>query len=66
MAGGVPIHSTSNHVGATLFYLMFGREMRTKLPELTRETVEVPREKVRDRDKSNKLMGKGYADPRRY
>ena len=44
---------------------MFGREMRTRLPELRRETVQVPREEVRDRDCSNKLMGKAYADPRR-
>ena len=51
--------------GATPFYLMFGREMRTKLPELRRETVEVPREEVRDRDWSNKLKGKAYADARR-
>ena len=40
--------------GATPFYLMFSREMRTKVPELSREAVEVPRE-VRDRDRSNKL-----------
>ena len=36
--------------GAIPSYLMFGREMRTKLLELRRETVEVPREEVRDRD----------------
>ena len=46
----------------TPFYLMFGRGMRTKLPELRRETVEVLREEVRDRDWSNKLKGKTYAD----
>ena len=51
--------------GTTPFYLMFGREMRTKLPELRRETVEVPREEVRDRAWSNKLKGKAYADARR-
>ena len=50
---------------ATPFYLMFGREMRTKLPELRRETIEVPREEVRDRDWSNKLKCKAYADARR-
>ena len=44
---------------------MFGREMRTKLPELRRETVEVPRKEVRNRDWSNKLKGKAYADARR-
>ena len=51
--------------GATPFYLMFGREMRAKLPELRRETVEVPGEEVRDRDWSNKLKGKAYPDARR-
>ena len=51
--------------GATPFYLMFGWEMRTKLPELRRETIEVLREEVRDRDWSNKLKGKAYADARR-
>ena len=44
---------------------MFGREMRSKLPELRRETVQVPREEVRDRDWSNKLKGKVYADAKR-
>ena len=51
--------------GVTPFYLMFGREMRTKLPELRREAVEVPREEVRDHNWSNKLKGKAYADARR-
>lgn len=51
--------------GATPYYLMFGREMRSKLPELRRETAQVPREEVRDRDWSNKLKGKAYADARR-
>ena len=44
---------------------MFGREMRTKLPLLRREAVEVPREEVRDSDWSNKLKDKAYADARR-
>ena len=35
------------------------------LPELRRETMEVPREEVRDRNWSNKLKGKAYADARR-
>ena len=39
---------------------MFDREMRTKLPELRRETIDVAREEVRDRDWSNKLKGKAY------
>ena len=41
---------------------MFGWEMRTRLPELRRKTVELPREEVRDRDWSNELKGKAYAD----
>ncbi|XP_015763913.1 PREDICTED: uncharacterized protein K02A2.6-like [Acropora digitifera] len=51
--------------GATPFSLMFGREMRSKLPELRRETVDVSREATRDTDWSNKLKGKDYADERR-
>ena len=51
--------------GATPYFLMFGREMRSKLPELRRESVQVPLEEVRDRDWSNKLKGKVYADSRR-
>ena len=43
--------------GATPFSLMFGREMRSKLPELRRETVDVSREATRDTDWSNKLKG---------
>ena len=39
--------------------------MRSKLPELKRETIQVPREEVRDRDWSNKLKGKVYADAKR-
>ena len=35
------------------------------MPELKRETVQVPLEEVRDRDWSNKLKGKVYADSRR-
>ena len=51
--------------GATPFYLMFGRKMRSKLPELRRETVEISKEEIRDQDWSNKLKGKGDADNRR-
>ena len=49
-------------IGATLFSLMFGREMRSKLQELRRERVDVSREETRDKDWSNKLKGKTYAD----
>ena len=51
--------------GTTPFSLMFGREMRSKLPELRRETVDVSREETRDKDWSNKLKGKKYADDKR-
>ena len=44
---------------------MFGREMRSKLPELRRKTVDVSREATRDTDWSNKLKGKDYADEQR-
>lgn len=40
--------------GATPFYLMFGREMRSKLPDLRREAP-ITNEEVRDRDWSRKL-----------
>ena len=46
----------------TPFYPTFGRKMRTKSLELRRETAEVPREEVRDRNASNKL--KGHASSR--
>ena len=47
--------------GQTPYFLMFGREMRTKLPEL-RANKSVLDEKVRDRDWEQKLRGKIYAD----
>ena len=51
--------------GAILFSLMFGREMRSKLPELRRESVNVSREEARDKDWSKKLKGQEYADDKR-
>lgn len=51
--------------GTTPCYMMFGREMRSKLPELKRETVGVPGEEVQERDWSCKLKGKAYADLKR-
>ena len=50
--------------GTTPCY-MFGREVRSKLPELKRETVGVPGKEVRERDWSSKLKGKAYADLKR-
>ena len=50
--------------GATPAYLMFGRELKSKLPELRRDGI-VLNESTRDRDWSNKLIQKTYADYRR-
>ena len=50
--------------GATPFYLMFGREMRSKLPDL-RQEAPVTNEEVRDRDWSRKLSQKEYVDAKR-
>ena len=46
-------------------YMMFGRKVRSKLPELKRETVGVPGEEVRERDWSSKLKRKKNADLKR-
>ena len=46
-------------------YMMFGREVRSKLPELKRDTVGVPGEEIRERDWSGKLKRKAYADLKR-
>ena len=43
---------------------MFGRELRTKLPEL-RNDKRIQDESVRDGDWNHKLTGKRYADNRR-
>ena len=51
--------------GATPFSLMFGREMRTKLPELSREPVGLNRQGVHERDWSSQLKGKAYAEEMR-
>ena len=40
-------------------------EMRSKLPELKRETVNPFKEEIRERDWSNELKGKLYADEKR-
>lgn len=50
--------------GASPFYLMFGREMKTKLPEIRPEK-SVTNEGIRDRDWQYKLKQKVYADERR-
>ena len=47
--------------GATPAFLMFSREIRTKLPELRRDKV-VLNEEIRDRDWRNKVSQKVYAD----
>ena len=51
--------------GATPAFLMFGRERKTKLPEL-RPNKSVLDEGIRDRDWNQKLAGKVYADKRRH
>ena len=51
--------------GPSPFSLMFGREVRTKLPELSRETVDLVREGVHERDWSSKLKGKVYVEEMR-
>ena len=54
--------------GVFYYLLMFGREMRTKLPRIENETA-CQEEKIfremRERGWSNKLQGKHYADKRR-
>ena len=50
--------------GATPAFLMFCREIRTKLPELRRDKV-VLTEEIRDRDWRNKVSQKVYADTKR-
>ena len=50
--------------GATPFYLMFGREMRSKLPDVRREAP-ITNEEVRGRDWSRKLSQKQYVDTKR-
>nr|XP_039264197.1 uncharacterized protein K02A2.6-like [Styela clava] len=51
-------HTTT---GVSPYYLMFGREMRTKLPEI-RPKYNIIGEEHRDRDWRNKLQGKFYSD----
>ena len=51
--------------GATPAFMMFVRELRTKLPEL-RPNKSVLDEGIRDRDCSRKLTEKMYADRRRH
>ena len=50
--------------GATPAYLMFGRELKTKLPELRHDGT-VLDEGTRERDWSQKLAQKAYADNKR-
>ena len=45
--------------------MMFGREVRSKLLELKRETVGVPSEEVRQRYWAGEFKGKAYADLKR-
>ena len=56
--------ATPHMMGTTPYYIMFHREVRSKLPQLKRETVGVPGEEVLKRDWSSKLKAKAYADLR--
>ena len=47
------------------FFLMFGREMRSKLPELRREAP-ITNEEIRDRDSARKLTQKYCVDTNRH
>ena len=49
--------------GATPAYLMFSRELKTKIPELRREKSQLD-QAIRDLDWKNKLVGKAKADDR--
>ena len=51
--------------GVAPFFLMFGREMRSKLPELRREAP-ITNEEIRDRDWARKLTQKDYMDTKRH
>ena len=62
LAYGTTPHSST---GATPAFLMFGRELKTKLPELC-PNKSVLDEGIRDRDWNQKLAGKVYADKRRH
>ena len=57
--------ATPHMTGTTPYYIMFHREVRSKLPQLKRETVRVPGEEVLKRDWSSKLKGKAYANFKR-
>ena len=52
-------------IGATPAFLMFGRDLKTKLPEL-RPNKSVLDESTRDRDWNQKLAGKMYGDKQRH
>ena len=51
--------------GVAPFFLMFGREMRSKLPELKREAP-ITNEETRDRDWARKLTQKDDVDAKRH
>lgn len=55
-------HTTT---GATPYYMMFGREMKSKLPDLRREKSTLD-EAIRDKDWYEKLKGKVYSDEKRH
>ncbi|CAB4034836.1 Transposon Ty3-G Gag-Pol poly [Paramuricea clavata] len=54
-------HIAAHNTGATPAYLMFGRELKTKLPELRRQD-SILNQAIKERDWSQKLNRKAYAD----
>ena len=52
--------------GVSSAELLFGRKLRTKLPELNRETKDGVNEAARDRDSLKKELGKQYTDSHRH
>ena len=57
--------ATLQMMGTTPYYIMFHREVRSKLTQLKKETVGVPGEEVLKQDGSSKLKCKAYANLKR-
>ena len=59
IADSLQIHTASYHGDYALLH-MFGPQMRSKLPELRPETIDVTQEEVRHRDWAINFSDKGY------
>ena len=57
--------SFSMATGVAPFFLMFGKEMLSKLPKLSREAP-ITNDEIRDRDWAIKLPQKDYVDTKRH